>query len=498
MSPPRSPFAALSKRSPDLEDTPDNPLGEAFCTTREAAQLLGVSLRTAQLWVDSGILRAWKTAGGHRRVARDSIDALLRGKAPDRVRAPGETEAEMPLARRPVLDSLRRVVAYELYRLGGYPQDADQAVAAGERLIAYVYSDLGLGVALGQHLCHLALPSPLPADEVLQMLPREQTVLELDARRVLDEAELARCRELKQQGYRLALAHYPPAGVPPALLALADVVKLSLEDYPGAGLAAMFQRLRSVCRAQLQASDVATPDAYQACRELGFDLYEGYHFAHPGLVLGKRLQPNHLALLELLNLIMGEAGNREIENAMKVHPDLCYGLLRLANSAAMGLNRRVGGIGEVIALLGRRQLQRWAHLLLFARQEEQPYPSPLLALAALRGRLMEQLAAGIRPCETEFQDRAFMVGILSLVDVLTRVPMTTLLTQLRLPDDVREALSSQAGDLGRLLAIAEALEGRGEALSEAPLPSPLNVHGVMRAQVAALHWVSGLGETAFH
>ncbi len=50
---------------------------KTFCTTREAAQLLGVSLRTAQLWVESGLLEAWKTAGGHRRITRTSVLRLL-------------------------------------------------------------------------------------------------------------------------------------------------------------------------------------------------------------------------------------------------------------------------------------------------------------------------------------------------------------------------------------------------------------------------------------
>jgi excisionase family DNA binding protein len=50
---------------------------KTFCTTREAAGLLGVSVGTAQLWVDNGLLSAWKTQGGHRRVTRESIDKLL-------------------------------------------------------------------------------------------------------------------------------------------------------------------------------------------------------------------------------------------------------------------------------------------------------------------------------------------------------------------------------------------------------------------------------------
>lgn len=56
------------------------PLGKPqrkFCTTREAAELLGVSLKTAQLWSESGLLEAWRTDGGHRRIDRASVDRLL-------------------------------------------------------------------------------------------------------------------------------------------------------------------------------------------------------------------------------------------------------------------------------------------------------------------------------------------------------------------------------------------------------------------------------------
>lgn len=64
---------------------------KAFCTTREAAQLLGVSVGTVQLWVESGLLKAWKTAGGHRRVMRDSVDNLLH-------KSPGSPLTPSPLS----------------------------------------------------------------------------------------------------------------------------------------------------------------------------------------------------------------------------------------------------------------------------------------------------------------------------------------------------------------------------------------------------------------
>lgn len=52
-------------------------MDEQTCTTREAAKALGISVRTAQLWVEDGRLRAWKTPGGHRRILWESVNALL-------------------------------------------------------------------------------------------------------------------------------------------------------------------------------------------------------------------------------------------------------------------------------------------------------------------------------------------------------------------------------------------------------------------------------------
>lgn len=49
-----------------------------FCSTSEAAQMLGVSLGTVQQMVESGLLEAWKTTGGHRRIRVTSVESFLR------------------------------------------------------------------------------------------------------------------------------------------------------------------------------------------------------------------------------------------------------------------------------------------------------------------------------------------------------------------------------------------------------------------------------------
>lgn len=53
---------------------------KTFCTSAEAAQILGVALRTVQLWSEAGLLQAWKTSGGHRRISRESVQRLLVGQ----------------------------------------------------------------------------------------------------------------------------------------------------------------------------------------------------------------------------------------------------------------------------------------------------------------------------------------------------------------------------------------------------------------------------------
>lgn len=51
---------------------------KTYFTTIETSKLLGVSVRTVQLWVENGTLEAWKTAGGHRRIPTESVHKKLR------------------------------------------------------------------------------------------------------------------------------------------------------------------------------------------------------------------------------------------------------------------------------------------------------------------------------------------------------------------------------------------------------------------------------------
>lgn len=66
-----------------------SPVAET-CSTRDAAKMLGISVRTAQMWVEEGRLRAWKTPGGHRRILRESVETILRKRQQETEGAPDD------------------------------------------------------------------------------------------------------------------------------------------------------------------------------------------------------------------------------------------------------------------------------------------------------------------------------------------------------------------------------------------------------------------------
>jgi excisionase family DNA binding protein len=105
---------------------------QGFYTTHEAAQLLGVSLPTVVNWITARRLKAHRTPGGHRRIAREDLAAfMLQHGMP----VPEELSDAVPARRKalvvaeagPVREGLVRQLA-----AGGYAvEQASPGFAAG-------------------------------------------------------------------------------------------------------------------------------------------------------------------------------------------------------------------------------------------------------------------------------------------------------------------------------------------------------------------------------
>jgi c-di-GMP-related signal transduction protein len=149
-------------------------------------------------------------------------------------------------------------------------------------------------------------------------------------------------------------------------------------------------------------------------------------------------------------------------------------------------------------VLGRRQLQRWLQLLIYAKDGHASVSTPLMQLAATRGKCMKLLVQHFDGNSKELEDYAFMVGIMSLMDTLLGMPLEEIIAPLNLPEDIRDALLSRVGLLGTLLSLIEHLEKYDMETASLLLEklAPLSVEQVNKAQLEALAWSNSFEEAS--
>jgi EAL and modified HD-GYP domain-containing signal transduction protein len=407
-------------------------------------------------------------------------------------------ETNIFLGRQPILDREQSIVGYELlFRSADtlHANIGDQA-NVDSFVISNVLSNFGIQEVLGKHKGFINVTGALLMSDLLEILPREQTVIEILETVELSDALLHRCRELKEQGFTLALDDnlYHPDYEP--LYEIVDIVKIDVLQVPADSLKQMVDLL-SNRGLTLLAEKVETIEQYHFCLDLGFDLFQGYYFARPAVLNKRKVDVSGVALLKLLELICRDAEITEIEEAFKHNPNLTYNLLRLVNSVVIGMKEKIRTLRHALVVLGMQQLKRWIQLALFASDKTGAAGNPLLESAATRGRLMEILVKewGPGPQDQDYSESAFMTGVLSLVDVLLGTPMEKILAQLNLAEEVRLALLERKGALGSLLLLTEKLEN----LDFAEVSQLLNQYHCSReilitAQLEAIEWTNSLDE----
>jgi EAL and modified HD-GYP domain-containing signal transduction protein len=425
---------------------------------------------------------------------------------------PSQDQAEHPLrvrdfylGRQPVLDRNQALFGYELLfrstplgqaNIGaGTPAAPTPGLSATATVIAHA-AQLGLARAIGDAHCFLNVDADVLGSDIYAFLPRERTVLELAPSVVPDDAVLARMAELAGHGFQFALDGVGGASANDAerlqkLLPLARFVKLDVRNNAQPALSGLVARLHGMNKTVV-ADKVETRDEYQACMDLGVDYFQGYYFARPSVLGGRKLSPSQLAVLELMNKVTSDVDNADIERAVKRDVTVAMNLLRLVNTPAVGARQRIDSVSQALLVLGRRQLQRWLQIMLYAEPATRGHnQTPLLMLATTRGRLMELLAQRLRPGQRYLSEIAFTVGIMSLMDVLFGIPMADIVEQIPVSDEIYNALLRRAGFFGELLKLAECIEAP-DSQDDSVLPSlrGLAISGddMVELEMAAFQW----------
>ena len=402
------------------------------------------------------------------------------------------------LGRQPILDREQRLHAYELLFRSGTQNAAEitDGVQATATVIANAFSELGVEAALGSCRGFINIDEAFLFSDMLELLPRQSVVLEILETVPPTTAVIERCKALKAAGFTLALDDVIQLAPEFAeLLELVEIVKVDIQPLSRIQLMQLVIKLKPLGK-QLLAEKVDSREQMEQCLKLGFTLFQGYYFAKPTIIASKKLDHSQVSLMKLMGLLLSDADSSELEEALKPEPGLTVNLLRMTNSVGAGSTETITSLRHAIAVLGRRQLQRWLQLLVFSSGKQNTASNPLLLMAATRGRLMELLAEEMKPGNNSLADQAFMAGIMSLMPALIGLPMGEIIAPLGLADSVRDALLTGDGDLGHMLKVTESCEtGDLRNLSQHLQALPgISVKALNRAQTQALHWANNIGQ----
>jgi c-di-GMP phosphodiesterase len=382
--------------------------------------------------------------------------------------APAQAPArEVLVARQPVLDADLDLLGYELL--------LDGAAAVIDAL-----SEVGLDTLTGGYAAWL----PLDREMLLEVGPppvrSDRVVLQVDAGDGTDPELEAAVQQLAGRGVCIALDRLTyRAGLEP-LLDAAWGVKLDVAQHDRAGLRAQVASLAGRDLV-LIATSVETGADLALCRDLGFTAFQGRVLAEPEIVPGRAVPT---AKLEALGSLVGVAASSdfdELEQMIVRDVGMSHKLLRYANSALFSRSQRVASVHEAMVILGARAVQRFATVLVMSGVRDQPHA--LLVTALVRGLMCELLAD-----DPGRRDRAFTVGMFSVINRLLGMPMRDALEALPLADDVVAALLRGEGPDGRNLRVVLAWELGDFSAAEGV---PGGTTRVARAYRNAVEWADG-------
>ncbi|WP_443113759.1 EAL and HDOD domain-containing protein [Herbaspirillum seropedicae] len=365
------------------------------------------------------------------------------------------------------------------------------AVEDGSALLARLFNEFELHDALGGLTCIIPVSDPASfAPEFREQFPQGQLALRVPVEHCVDPARIDALDWLYSRGFSILADGLPAQGASVFPFVESIVLDASIGKLPETA-----QWLHGL-RGPHLAENVADAVQFDACRVQGFRWFSGDYALHPDSRLSQKNSISRARLLKLLELVARDADANELESLLKQDPALSYQLFKLVSSAAFGFSAHITNFTQAINLLGRRQLQRWLQLLLYARFPGDESANPLLPRAAARAAMMEAMAQRI-DCTQEELDRAFITGMFSLLDILLGMPLNDIIEPLKLPVDIVHALVRRSGRLGKLLDVVERSEDGRIPLRHSDLDAAgLDAEVYCRCLIQAFNWATRVSTEA--
>jgi EAL and modified HD-GYP domain-containing signal transduction protein len=355
---------------------------------------------------------------------------------------PGPTHvvSNAHIVRQPIYDANVKVVGYELIVQGGDAADPETYAAA-----AGTVTQIGLNLVAGG-AAWVPLSRGFLFGGHADALPPERVVFEIAPDLGVEPQALAAVSRLRAMGHKLAIDPFVAGDAVMPLLGIAGGVKIDA-TLDRATLAEHGEVAR-VAGAQVVAKNVETHDAFEMCKALGFDLFQGYFFCQPRTVEGRGIEVNNLNKLRLISELQDpDADMVKLGEIVSRDVGLSYNLLRFVNSAFFSVPRRIESIRDALVLLGLQNVKRWATLMALADTNDKPHE--LIVTGLVRARMCELVATARG--EKREAEAYFTTGLFSVVDALMDVSLIELLRQLPFSQEIMDALLNYENPKGELL-----------------------------------------------
>ncbi len=323
-------------------------------------------------------------------------------------------------------------------------------------------------------------------------LPPSVTVIEvLETTRFSDKL-FDKLIEYKQEGYLLAVDDYSLHVTPRTFLDIADIVKIDILNNGQKELADILDSLEN-CKALKLAEKVDGGASFRSLQSLGFDLFQGYFFARPENLEGRKIRSSQASRIRVLAALQQtRLETTQIVEAITSDPGIAYRLLRLLNSAAFGFSMKIESIQHAVVLLGSVRIRHWLQMVILSDIACTSHPQELLHLALCRAKTLEELALE-GSIVGQRAEKLFLFGLLSLLDIMLDMPFPEIFRDLPLSADFQKGYLDPSSRMGHYLQLLHAFEQNNiSAMIENCSDLELEPRAMMEASIRAHAWTEAV------
>jgi EAL and modified HD-GYP domain-containing signal transduction protein len=340
------------------------------------------------------------------------------------------------------------------------------------------------------HRMFINCPRDFLLRDYISLFPPNLVVVEILENVQPDQEIIDACRRLKQAGYMIALDDFvdSPAWAP--LVALADIIKVDFRLTEPKEQHAIVSRYEGK-NIRMLAEKVETQEEFAAGMQMGYSLFQGYFFCRPEMMQHRSMPSSKLAYLQLLQAATApEFDIQELALKIKHEASLTFRLLRYLNSAAFSLRSEIHSVPHALSMLGERELRKWIAVVSVGVLADGK-PDELMTVPLVRGRFCELLAplAGMAGHANDL----FLMGLLSVMDAILDRPLDSILAELPVRGEIKDALQARTGLYWQLLELAIAHERADwEKVSALASKTGMKEDQVSALYITAVDWSTAL------